>query len=136
MRSPQDNQSPRKHDSRDHGKDDGLRRKHKPIFAILDEFGKIADCCHAREWPFVFRRRELEYQHVFKLFLQSSGFGLFINRDVNPHLACLCRCGFSFQTKSHREAPFNSELHFPELISHGQLPESGIAAAPSYGVES
>jgi hypothetical protein len=100
---------------------EGCSGEHGPISIILDELGRIVDCCRGGEGLFGFRRGELESRHISTLFPQLSEFELPRNGHLNALLDYLCRCGTFFRTQNRHGCVFNSELHFVELVNHGPM---------------
>lgn len=94
---------------------------HEPVSLILDAEGNIIDCSESGERLFGFQLRELKSRHISLLFPLLSGVELIKNDHLNPFLHYLCHCGAGFQTRTHACTTFDSELHFVELIRHGQM---------------
>ncbi len=94
--------------------------RQEPAALILDEKGVICDCSRAGEDLFGYRRSELVWQHVSKLFPQLAGIPLIHNEQVNPRLGFLCRCGHLFRVHSRHDGVLYSALHFVHLHSRGK----------------
>ena len=92
----------------------------EPASLILDERGMICDCSMAGEILFGYRRSDLVWQHVSKLFPQLSEIALVQNDQFNSRLGFLCRCGQLFQVQSRQGDIFHSALHFVHLDWRGK----------------
>ena len=103
----------------------------KPVSIILDELGKIVDCCDGDERFFGFNRSELRNRHISTLFPQLLEFKLF-GEDLNRRLDDLRRCGALFLTKNSYGYTFTSELHFVEEAGHGPMRTIRLLVSPFY----
>jgi PAS domain S-box-containing protein len=112
---------------------DGRIEGHEPVSILLDEQGKIVDCCQGSERLFGFHRSELVSQHISRLFPQLSEFQLLSNGRLNSLLDYLCHCGTSFLTQNRRGHIFNSELHFVELLDRGPMRTIRLIISPFFG---
>jgi hypothetical protein len=110
---------------------DGCEEKHKPVSIILDELGKIVDCCQGDERFFGFNRSELENRHISTLFPQLSEFQL-SDGDLYSRLDYLHRCRTLFLTKNSYGHTFKSELHFVEEAGHGPMRTIRLIVSPFY----
>ena len=95
--------------------DETPANRHDPAALVLDERGMIRDCSKACEKLFGYRRSELAWQHVSKLFPQLSDVQLVQDGKFNPQLDFLCHFGLRFKTINHLGDSFDSELHFIHL---------------------
>lgn len=92
----------------------------EPVALILDERGMICDCSRAGENIFEYRRSDLVWNHISKLFPELSGITLVHNEKFNSRLGFLCRCGHLFQVQNQQGEIFHSALHFVHLECRGK----------------
>ena len=85
-----------------------LAARNEPPALSLGERGLIQDCSKSLEILFGFRRSDLVWEHVSKLFPQLAGVELVQAGQVNPMLKYLCRCGQSYQAQNRHGESFSS----------------------------
>jgi hypothetical protein len=104
--------------------------KREPVSMFLDGEGNIIDCTECGERLFGFQRSELKNQHISMLFPFLAEVELLKNGHLNPFLHYLCNSGVSFQARACDGITFDSELHFVELVRHGQMPTVRLVVLP------
>ncbi len=97
-----------------------LGGRDEPATLILDEKGMICDCSQAGEKLFGYRRNDLVWQHISKLFPQLTEITLVQNKKFNSRLGFLCRCGHIFKAQNQQGGTFYSGLHFVHLHCRGE----------------
>jgi PAS domain-containing protein len=106
---------------------------HEPAALSLGEQGLIQDCNKSLEKLFGFRRSELVWQHVSKLFPQLAGVEFVQSGQVNPLLKYLCRCGHLYQAQNRQGDCFSSSLSIFRLEYEG-IRSLRMIVRPSGGV--
>lgn len=91
----------------------------EPPALTIDERGMIRDCSKSGEKLFGYRRDDLVWQHVSRLFPKLSGVALVQEGRFNPLLNFLCRCGQLYQSQNQRGDAFSCYLSFVPLEHDG-----------------
>jgi hypothetical protein len=86
----------------------------------LGEQGLIKDCNKPLQMLFGFRRSDLVWQQVSKLFPQLDGVELVQAGLVNPLLNYVCRCGQLYQSQTRQGGMFLSTLSIVRLEYEGR----------------
>jgi PAS domain-containing protein len=94
--------------------------RHDPLALSLDERGMIQDCSKSFERQFGFRRSDLVWQPVSKLFPQLLGVELIKAGQVNPLLNYLCRCGQLYEAQNRHGISFSCNLSFVRIEYNGK----------------
>lgn len=92
----------------------------EPPALSLGEQGLIQDCSKSLETLFGFRRSELVWQHVSKLFPQLADVELVQAGQVNAMLNYSCRCGRIYQARNRDGDCFPSNLSIVRLAYAGK----------------
>lgn len=82
--------------------------------------GLIQDCNKALLMLFGFRRSDLVWQPVAKLFPQLADVQLIQAGQVNPMLNYLCRCGQLYQSQNRHGGVFSCNLSIVQLEFKGR----------------
>ncbi|MDO8926967.1 MAG: hypothetical protein Q7U94_08660 [Sideroxyarcus sp.] len=100
---------------------DGHRAVRQDAPALsLGEHGLIQDCNKSLLMLFGFRRSDLVWQPVSKLFPQLADVELIEGGQVNPFLNFLCRCGQLYQSRNRQGDTFSSNLSIVRLEYKGR----------------
>jgi hypothetical protein len=86
----------------------------------LGERGLIKDCNKPLQLLFGFRRSDLVWQQVSKLFPQLAGVELVQAGLVNPLINYFCRCGQLYQSQTRQGDTFLSTLSIVRLEREGR----------------
>jgi hypothetical protein len=86
----------------------------------LGERGLIKDCNKPLQMLFGFRRSDLVWQQVSKLFPQLVGVEMVQSGLVNPLLSYFCRCGQLYQSQTRQGDTFLSTLSIVRLEYEGR----------------
>ncbi|MDP1634454.1 MAG: hypothetical protein Q8L69_07205 [Gallionellaceae bacterium] len=86
----------------------------------LGERGLIMDCNKPLLMLFGFRRSDLVWQQVSRLFPQLGGVELVQAGHVNPLLNYFCRCGRLYQSQTRLGDTFSSNLSIVRLEYKGR----------------
>ena len=86
----------------------------------LGEHGLIQDCNKSLVMLFGFRRSDLVWKPVSKLFPQLAEVALIEAGKVNPFLNYLCRCGQLYQSRNRHGDTFSSNLSIVRLECEGR----------------
>jgi PAS domain S-box-containing protein len=97
-----------------------LEQSHDPLALSLDERGMIQDCSKSFEKQFGFRRSELVWQPVSKLFPQLVGVELIKSGQINPLLNYLCRCGQLYEAQNRHGDTLSCNLSFVRIEYNGK----------------
>ena len=97
-----------------------LAARHEPPTLSLGERGLIKDCSKSLLMLFGFRRSDLVWQPVSKLFPQLAEVELIEAGQVNPFLNYLCRCGQLYQSQNRHGDTFSSNLSIVRLEYEGR----------------
>ena len=97
-----------------------LAARHEPSALSLGERGLITDCSKSLQILFGFRRSDLVWQPVWKLFPQLAEVELIQAGQVNPLLNYLCRCGQLYQSQNRYGDTFSSNLSIVRLEYEGR----------------
>jgi hypothetical protein len=100
--------------------DEYLAARHEPPTLSLGERGLIQDCSKSLEILFGFRRSDLVWEPVSKLFPQLAGVELVHAGQVNPMLKYLCRCGHPYHAQNRHGESFSSNLSIVRLDNFGK----------------
>ena len=100
--------------------DEYLAARHEPPALSLGERGLIQDCSKSLEILFGFRRSDLVWQPVSKLFPQLAGVELVQAEQVNPLLKYLCRCGQLYHAQNRHGDSIFSNLSIVRLENFGK----------------
>jgi hypothetical protein len=93
---------------------------HEPSALSLGERGLIQDCSKSLLMLFGFRRSDLVWQPVSKLFPQLVDAELIQAGQVNPFFNYLCRCGQRFLSHNRQGDAFSSNLSIVRLEYEGR----------------
>jgi len=94
--------------------------RHEPPALSLGERGLIQDCNKSLVMLFGFRRSDLVWQPVSKLFPQLVDVELIQGGQVNPFFNYLCRCGQLYQSWTRQGKAFSSNLSIVRLEYEGR----------------
>lgn len=97
-----------------------LAARHDPPALSMGERGLIRDCSKSLLLLFGFRRSDLVWQPVWKLFPQLAEVELIQAGQVNPFLGYLCRCGQLYQSQKRQGETFSSHLSIVRLEYEGR----------------
>ena len=97
-----------------------LAARHEPPALSLGERGLIRDCSKSLLILFGFRRSDLVWQPVARLFPQLAEVELIEAGQINPFLNYLCRCGQLYQSHNRQGDTFTSNLSFVRLEYEGR----------------
>ncbi len=86
----------------------------------LDERGIIQDCNKAFEKLFDFRRSDLIWQRISRLFPQLRDIELVQAGKINPLLNYLCHCGHPYQMQNRKGETVLSNLNIFRLENNGR----------------
>jgi hypothetical protein len=99
---------------------ESLEQIHDPLALSLDERGLIQDCSKSFEKQFGFRRSDLVWQPVSKLFPQLVGVELIKSGQINPLLNYLCRCGQHYEAQNRHGDTLSCNLSFVRVEYNGK----------------
>jgi PAS domain-containing protein len=99
---------------------ESLEQRLDPLALSLDERGMIQDCSKSFEKQFGFRRSDLVWQPVSKLFPQLVGVELIKAGEVNPLLNYLCRCGQLYEAQNRHGDTLSCNLSFVRIEYNGK----------------
>ena len=91
-----------------------------PPALSLDERGMIQDCTKSFEKLFGFKRPELVWQHISRLFPQLEGIELIQAGQINSHVQYISRCGHDYQTQTRQGDIFFANLCFVRIEYNGR----------------
>lgn len=94
--------------------------RHEPPALSFCERGLIQDCSKSLEMLFGFRRSDLVWQSVSKLFPLLKGIELVQAGQVNPLLKYRCRCGQLYQAQNQQGDTFSCNLSIVRLEYEGR----------------
>jgi hypothetical protein len=97
-----------------------LTELHNPPALSLDERGMIHDCSKSFEKLFGFRRSDLVWKHVSKLFPRLADVELVQSGRLNPLLNYLCHCGHLYEALNSQGETFSSNLSFVHIEFDGR----------------
>jgi PAS domain S-box-containing protein len=100
--------------------DERLNESLDPPALSLDERGMIQDCTKSFEQLFGFKRTELVWQHVSRLFPQLDGIELVQAGKINSHLQYISRCGRNYLTQNRQGDMFFANLCFVRVEYNGR----------------
>jgi hypothetical protein len=113
---------------------ESLEQLHDPLALSLDERGMIQDCSKSFEKQFGFRRSDLVWQPVAKLFPELVGVELIKSGQVNPLLNYLCRCGQLYRAQNRHGDTLSCNLSFVRIECNGKR-SLRLMVRPSGGVQ-
>jgi PAS domain S-box-containing protein len=93
---------------------------HEPLALSLDERGMIKDCSRSLASLLGYRRSELVWKHVSKLFSQLKDVELYQNGQVNPMLNYLSRCGQTYEAQNRQGNSISTRLNFVCIDNQGK----------------
>ncbi len=92
----------------------------EPRSLSLDDRGMIIDCSNSSLKFFGYRRSDLVWRHVSRLFPKFSEIQLIQNGEFNPSIVYLARCGMIFHAHHMLGDLFSCNLNFVHLQNNGK----------------